>query len=149
MNWVISECATNTMLPSFTYSLEIVPSNLRILSAVLDKSKHIAQSSPSDIIAFSQMRSAVEHRLLSLPQRRESVSGQPTLDAYIYDAYIIAAQIYIKFALRTYRSDFPILRTLMRFLIELFYKHEQTALSIIMSPRRKFRGFHSSAGSSP
>ena len=81
------------------------------------------------MMASSRMRSAAEHRLLSLEERQESVSGQLKLDDYVYDSFVVGIQIYINLVLRNYGPDFALLRTLKRKLMGLLYKHEELSVS--------------------
>ncbi len=74
-------------MSSSEISLNSIPGNLllifrdlRILTAVFNRFKYGIEASTNDMMAFSRMRSAVEHRLLSLEERQESVSGQLKLD---------------------------------------------------------------------
>lgn len=81
------------------------------------------------MMASSRMRSEAEHRLLSLEERQESVSGQLKLDDYVYDSFVVGIQIYINLVLRNYGPDFALLRTLKRKLMGLLYKHEELSVS--------------------
>ncbi len=123
-------------MSSSEISLNSIPGNLllifcdlRILIAVLNRFKYGIEASTNDMMAFSRMRSTVEHRLLSLEERQESVSGQLKLDDYVYDSFVVGIQIYINLVLRNYGPDFALLRTLKRKLMGLLYKHGELSES--------------------
>ena len=79
-------------------------------------------------IAFGNLRSCIEHRLLCLPKQcpyhgtRESEC--------VYESTRLAALIYVNFAFRSFAPVFPFLVVLKRSLMQVFERKEEAELNI-------------------
>ena len=100
--------------------------DMRCLSVVLENLNKMPKTSVMEMVSFSKMRSAVEHRLLSLPKKFQTVDGKVRLD-YDYQACRTAILIFTNHVFRTFDPKVAILKILKKRLMGLIQCKEDTA----------------------